>query len=184
MPLPPRDPSVIIEPIRPFVGRKRKPESAAGQEARGATGCGGGRGRPSGDRRGTSERDVSGQVRGRGEGRPRGRPHERGRGEGSATIRGGGAPRRRASADGRGVHGDTTSVTSSSTEAEEGIALSITRGRRGEATTREALASVAASGSSTSASSGDADFEGGVKENEEEAKVDANIVAGEGDMSG
>ncbi|GBG82934.1 hypothetical protein CBR_g36461 [Chara braunii] len=138
---------------------------------------------------GAGERDMSGQVhgrgvgRGRGEGRPRGRPPGRGRGEGRATTRGGGAPRRRAPADGRDDHADAAPVTSSSAEAEEGIALRITRRRRGEATMRAAQASAATSGSSTSASSGDPDFEGGVEEDEEEAEVDADIAAGGGDMT-
>ncbi|GBG71539.1 hypothetical protein CBR_g8957 [Chara braunii] len=192
IPLPPRDPSVIIEPIQSFVGRKRKPESAAGQEVRGAAGCGRGRGRPSGEGRGAGERDMSGQVCGRGVGRergegcPRGRPPGRGRGEGHATTREGGAPRRRAPADGRDVHTDAAPITSSSNKAEEGIALHITRRRRGEVTTRAALASAATSCSptTTSASSGNLDFEGGVEEDEEEAEVDAGIVAREGDMSG
>ncbi|GBG77140.1 hypothetical protein CBR_g23466 [Chara braunii] len=189
MPLPLRDPSIIIERSRPFVGRKRKAESVSGQEARGVAGCGKGRGRPSGEGRGAGERVMSaagrgrGVGRGRGEGRPRGRPPGRGRGEGRPTTRGGGVPRRRAPADGRDVHTDAVSVTSSSTEEEEGIALRITRRRRGEATTGAALASVATSGSSTSASSGDPDFEGGVEVDEEEAEADADLAAGEGDMS-
>ncbi|GBG86187.1 hypothetical protein CBR_g41091 [Chara braunii] len=187
MPLPPRDPSGIIEPIRSFVGRKRKPESVAGQEVRGAAGSGRGRGRASGVGRCAGKRDMSGRVRergvgrGRGEGRPRGRPLGRGRRVGRATTRGGGAPRRRALADGRDVHADAAPVTSSSAEFEEGIALRITRRRTGEATTMAALASAATSGSSTSASSSDPDFEGGVEEDEEEAEVDADIAAGGGD---
>ncbi|GBG78546.1 hypothetical protein CBR_g27772 [Chara braunii] len=122
----------------------------------------------------------------RGEGRPKGRPPGLGRGVGRAMTRGGGAPQRRAPADGslRGVHADAAPVTSSSTEDKESIALRITRRHRGEATTRAARASAASSGSSTSASSRDPDFEGGVEEDKEEAEVDADIAAGEGDMSG
>ncbi|GBG58817.1 hypothetical protein CBR_g218 [Chara braunii] len=72
MPLPPRDPSFIIEPLRPFVGRKRKAVAATGQEGGRSTGRGRARGRPSGEERVVGEGGISAEGRWRGEGRGRG----------------------------------------------------------------------------------------------------------------
>ncbi|GBG59406.1 hypothetical protein CBR_g38432 [Chara braunii] len=100
MPLPPRDPSFIIEPLRPFVGRKRKAVTATGQDGGRSTGRGRARGRPSGEERIVGEGGISaerrwrGEGRARGEGRPRGRPPGRRRGEGRGA-RGGVRGRRR-----------------------------------------------------------------------------------------
>ncbi|GBG91196.1 hypothetical protein CBR_g52078 [Chara braunii] len=96
MPLPPRDPSFIIEPLRPFVGLKRKAVAATGQEGGRSTGRGRARGRPSGEERVVGEGGISaegrwrGEGRGRGEGRPRGRPPGRGEERDEARLAGAG----------------------------------------------------------------------------------------------
>ncbi|GBG90959.1 hypothetical protein CBR_g51563 [Chara braunii] len=171
MPLPPRDPSIVIEPLRPFVGRKRKAGGALGHEG--------------------------GRAAGRGRGR--GRPPRRGRGEGRGRARGGGASAQRTPAGGRGDHERAPPPASSTGEGEEGIAQCLAKRRRADALTTTAptpasssgsstsasssgsSTSASFSGSSTSASSGDLDFDG--REEEEGPEGDAEVDEGEGDVS-